>query len=132
LYYVLFQLIYSNLRTFPTESYYWQKYLITFYDNYTLYTWILALITKNKALNAIHYFLAFIEIQYHAVVQQWMLDGSSKYKLVAFDKILKNREIKILQSILYMPQQNGHSEQLIQTLSDKAESMYFNACLSKS
>ena len=31
-----------------------------------------------------------------------------------------------------MPQQNGHSEQLIQTLSDKAESMYFNACLSKS
>jgi len=53
----------------------------------------------------------------------WMLDTGKEYKSNAFDKDLKNRGIRIFQSISYIPQQNSWAEQLMQTLSDKAESM---------
>jgi len=61
-----------------------------------------------------------------------MSDGGGEYKLAAFDELLRNKGIKILQSVLYTPQQNGRAERLICTLSDKAESMCFGMCLPES
>ena len=65
----LFQLVHSNLKMFPILSYYHQKYLITFYNNFTSYAWISLLTTKDKAILATRQFLAFIENQYHMSVQ---------------------------------------------------------------
>jgi len=93
-----FQLIHLDLKTFPTLSYYKQKYMITFYDDFTSHTWISALTTKDKALQAIRHFIAYVENQYHATVQMWMLDTGEEYRSNAFDKVLKNRGIRIFQS----------------------------------
>jgi len=59
----------------------------------------------------------------------WILDGSGEYKSKAFNKVLKNRGIKILQSAPYTLQQNGQAECLMCTLSDKAESIHLDTCL---
>jgi len=48
----LFQLIHLDLKTFPVISYYQQKYIIIFYDDFTLYRWISVLTTKDKAIQA--------------------------------------------------------------------------------
>ena len=61
-----------------------------------------------------------------------MSDGGGEYKSTAFDELLKNRGIQILQSAPYTPQQNGHAEPFMQTLSDKAECMRIDACLPES
>ena len=63
-----FQLIHSDLKTFPILSYYRQKYLIIFYDDFTSYAWISILTSKDKAIQATRQFFAFIENQYHASV----------------------------------------------------------------
>jgi len=42
-------------------SYYKQRYMITFYDNFILYVWMLVLTTKDKTLQAMKQFLAYIE-----------------------------------------------------------------------
>jgi len=44
------------------------------------------------------------------MVQQQMSDGRGEYKSVAFDEMLKNRGIRILQSAPHTPQKNGHAE----------------------
>jgi len=127
-----FQLIHSDLKTFPVISYYRQKYIITFYNDFTSYGWISALTTKDKAIQATKHFLAFVENQFHTAVQMWMSDGEGEYKSMAFDDLLKNRGIRILQSAPYIPQQNGHAEQFMRTLSNKVECMRFGACIPQS
>jgi len=106
--------------------------MITFYNDFTLYAWISALTTKDKALQAMRHFLAYVENQYHATVQMWMLNAGGEYRSNVFDEVLKNRGIRIFQSIPYTPQQNDQVERLMQTLSNKAESMCFDVCLPES
>jgi len=106
--------------------------MITFYNDYTSYTWVSMLTSKDKAIQAIRHFLFIIENQYHASVKLWMTDTEGEYKLTAFDQILKDRGICILQSASYTPQQNSCMEHLMCTLSDKTECMYFGTCLLES
>ena len=61
-----------------------------------------------------------------------MSDGGGEYKCKAFDALLKDKGIEILQSVPHQPQQNGRAERLMRTLSDKAEAMRFDACLPQS
>jgi len=52
-----------------------------------------------------------------------MSDAGGEYKSKAFETMLKDRGIEILQSIPYAHQQNGRAEWVICTLMEKAESM---------
>jgi len=79
----LFQLIHLDLKSFPVLSYYRQGYLITFYNDFTSYTLVSMLITKDKAIQATKHFLAFIKNQYHTSVQLWMSDSGREYKFRA-------------------------------------------------
>ena len=42
-----------------------------------------------------------------------MSDAGGEYRSNAFDEVLKNREIRIFQSVSYIPQQNSWAERLI-------------------
>jgi len=87
--------------------------MITFYDDFTSHAWISALTTKNKALQAMRHFLAYVENQYHATVHMWMSDAGGEYRSNTFDEVLKNRGIRIFQSTPHTPQQNGWTERLM-------------------
>jgi len=44
-----FELIHSDLKSFPVESYQEYKYSIVFYDDYTSHVWTIDLRTKDAA-----------------------------------------------------------------------------------
>ena len=58
-----------------------------------------------------------------------MSDAGGKYTSMAFTTMMKEKGITILQSVPHAHQQNGHTERLNQTLSNKAESLRLQACL---
>jgi transposase InsO family protein len=127
-----FELIHSDLKSLPVESYHRFKYIIVFFDDYTSHTWTVNMRTKDAAISATKQFFAMVETKYGSKVKQWMSDAGGEYKSQAFDKMLKDRGIEILQSVPYAHQQNGRAERIIRTLMDKAEAMRHLACLPQS
>ena len=127
-----FELVHSDLKSFPIESYHRFRHVIIFFDDYTSSAWTVKLHTKDGALTATSQFLALVETKYNAKVVQWMSDAGGEYKSKALDKMLKDRGIEIFQSIPYTHQQNGRAERIIYTLMEKAESMRLQACLPQS
>ena len=105
-----FELIHSDIKSFPTESYHHYRYIITFVDDYTLMAWTTPLCTKDAVLVATHHFLKMVSTQFKTQVKQWMSDAGGEYKSKAFDSMLKEQGICILQSAPHTPQQNGYAE----------------------
>ena len=127
-----FELIHSDLKSFPIESYRKYKYSIVYYDDYTSQAWTINLRTKDAALAATKQFIAMVETQYQARIVSWKSDAGGEYTSKAFTEMLKDRGIKVLQSVPHAHQQNGRAERLIRTLMDKAESIRHQACLPQS
>jgi len=127
-----FQIIHSDLKSFPTESYHKYKYAIVFLDDYSSKAWTTNLRTKGAALPATKKFIAMVETQYKTNIIEWMSDAGGEYKSKAFLELLKDKGIRISQSIPYVHQQNGRAERLIRTLTEKAETLRFQACLPQS
>ena len=59
-----FELVHSDLISFPVESYHKFKYAIIFYDDYIFMGWVLGICSKDQALLAIKAFLKYIQVQY--------------------------------------------------------------------
>ena len=127
-----FQLIHSNLKLFPIESYHKHRYVIVFIDDYTSFMWTVNLRTKDAALTATKQFITLVENRFDTKIVQWMSDAGGEYKSRAFDQMLKDKGVEILQSIPYAHQQNGRAECAIRTIMDKAESIRLQACLPQS
>ena len=108
-----FELIHSDLKSFPIESYHKFKYTIIFYDDYTSRVWTTNLKTKDAALPATKHFLAMVETQFQGTVRGWMSDTGGEYTSKAFTQMLHEKGIKILQSIPHTHQQNGRAERII-------------------
>jgi transposase InsO family protein len=126
---VPFELIHSDLKTLPIESYQKFKYSIIFYDDHTSHAWTINLRTKDAALPAVKQFIKMVEVKYKSNIQKWMSDGGGEYNSGAFNAHLKERGIEIIKSIPHAHTQNGRAERIIRTLMDKAESMRFQACI---
>ena len=86
-----FELVHSDLKSFPIESYHRFKYVIIFFDDYTSNAWMVKLHTKDGALTATSQFLVLVEMKYNVKVVQWMSDAGGEYKSKVFDKMLKDR-----------------------------------------
>ena len=102
-----FEKIHSNLKQFPIESYHRHKYFISFVDDYSSFAWVMLLRTKSSAINMLKDFLAMVQMQYNHTIKEWMSDAGGEYKSDTFIGVLKSKGIKILQSIPFIPQQNG-------------------------
>jgi hypothetical protein len=127
-----FELIHSDLKLFPVESYHRYNYVIVFYDNYSSHAWISCLRQKSSAISATKQFIAMVNIYYESAVRSWMSDAGGEYKSDVFDNMLRDQGIKILTSTLHTLQQNGRAERFMRTFMDKAETMCFTACISQS
>ena len=88
-----FELIYSDIKSFPILSYHKYWYIITFFDDFTFYGWSAMLHTKSAALQAAKYFLSMVSIQYDTKVKGWMFNAGEEYRSKAFDKLLANNGI---------------------------------------
>ena len=124
-----FELVHSDLKSFPVMSYWKFKYIITFYDDFTSHAWTMALRSKAAAITATKDFLEMVHVQHNAHVIGWMSDAGGEYQSNLFDRALLEKGIKIYQSASQTPMQNGCAKQLGRTLMDKAESMQHQACI---
>ncbi|GJE98550.1 hypothetical protein PsYK624_147820 [Phanerochaete sordida] len=124
-----FELVHSDLKSFPVESYHRHRYAIIFFDDYTSFAWVVLLRQKNQAISTTRDFLAMVRTQHKSNVQQWMSDAGGEYKSDAFDAMLREQGIRILQSAPHTPQQNGRAERFMRTMMDKAEAMRHTACI---
>ncbi|EIN14568.1 rve-domain-containing protein, partial [Punctularia strigosozonata HHB-11173 SS5] len=113
-----FELIHSDIKSFPIESYHKHKYVITFLDDYTSFAWIVCLRTKDAALPAIKHFMAMVKNQFSSTIEKWMSDAGGEYKSKALDDYFKSNGIKVLQSAPHTPQQNGRAERYMRTFMD--------------
>ena len=93
-----FELLHSDLKSFPVTSYWKFKYIITFYDNFTSHAWTMALRSKGAAITAAKDFLEMVHIQHNVQVIGWMSDAGREYKSDLFDRALLEKGIKIYQS----------------------------------
>jgi len=127
-----FELVHSDLKSFPIESYQKYKYFIVFFDDYTSHAWTINIQSKDAALQATRQFLAIVETKYKTKVQRWKLDAGGEYTSKAFYQMLKDKGIEILQSVPHVHQQNGRAERIVCTLMEKAKSIRLQACLPQS
>jgi hypothetical protein len=127
-----FDKVHSDIKSFPVASYHKYKYFISFVDDYSSYSWVTLLHTKGAAINALTQFLVLVKNQHNTTVKQWMSDAGGEYKSDVFMKTLKDNGIKVLQSVPYTPQQNGHAECFMHTCMDKAQAMHLDACFPQS
>ena len=94
----VFELIYSDLKSFSAESYHCHKYIITFVDDFTSIAWTTPLHSKDAALVSTRHFLKMVSTQFNAKVQGWMSDVGGEYKSRAFNDLFKGKGICIFQS----------------------------------
>jgi Integrase core domain len=127
-----FDKIHSDLKQFPIKSYHCHKYFISFVDNYSSYSWITLLRQKSSAIIMLRDFLVMVQTQYGCTIKEWMSDAGGEYKSDAFLSILKAKGIKILQSIQFVPQQNGCAEQFNHTIIDKEGALCVELCIPQS
>ena len=97
-----FELVHSDLKSFPVESYHKFKYAVIFYDDYTSMGWV--------ALPAVKAFLKYVQVQYQLEVKGWMSDQGREYKSKAFKQLMCDNGIHVYDSAPHTPQQNGHAE----------------------
>jgi len=124
-----FELVHSDLKSFETESYHRSRYIIIFYNDYMSMGWIKPLRTKDQALQATKEFIKYVQNQHSTSIKGWMSDAGGEYKLKAFGQLMCDQGIHVYESAPHTPQQNGHAEQFIRTLMDKAQAMCLHACL---
>jgi len=68
-----FELIHSDLKSFPVESYRKYKYSIVFYDNYTSHAWTINLRTKDAALPATKQFITMVETSVNVLMHYLLI-----------------------------------------------------------
>jgi len=67
----LFELVHSDLKSLPVESYHWIKYFIIFIDDKSLHMWTANLRKKSDVSKAIKNFEAMARIQHGATIKRW-------------------------------------------------------------
>jgi len=125
----VFQRIHSDVKSWPISSYHKFQYTVTFLDDYSSHAWVQHLTKKSGVIHAFKNFLAMVKTQYNTGIKEWMSDAGGEYKSEAFNQLLRENGIRILQSAPHTPQQNGRAERLNRTLTEKGESMRHLACL---
>jgi len=124
-----FQLVHTDLKSFPVESYSKYRYFISFLDDYTSHAWIVLLRRKSDAIDATRHFNAMVKTQFSTSVKEFQMDSGGEYKSHDFDNMLKDLGIKVRTSVPYVHQQNGRAERFNRTVMDKSEAIRHDACL---
>ena len=70
-----FELIHSDLKTLPVDSYHKYKYFIVFVDDKILAYWIQCLRLKSDASKAITDFEVHVKVQYKVTICHWCIDA---------------------------------------------------------
>jgi transposase InsO family protein len=90
----------------PATSYHKYEYIVVIVDDFSSYSWIGLIKTKDKTLIYFkNWYTEFVHTK-HKIIHL-RSDRGGEFINKAFDKFLKEKGIKHLQTTPYTPQQNG-------------------------
>jgi transposase InsO family protein len=118
-----FDLIHSDLKSFPIESYHKYKYVMTFFDDYSSHAWTKLLKRKSEAAKAARQFIQMVKTQFGVTIKQWKCDQGTEYLNKELIETFSDEGIVLIPSPPYAHQVNGRAERFMRTMMDKAESM---------
>jgi transposase InsO family protein len=124
-----FEVIHSDLKTYPINSVHNYKYVMTFFDDHSSHAWHTFLKNKKDAFSATKRFIKMVKVQFGANIKKWKCDWGGEYVSHAFKDLLKDHGIILEPSPPRMPQMNGRAERFMRTFSEKAEAMRLHACI---
>jgi len=75
----LFELIHSDLKSLPVESYHRFKYFIVFIDDKSSHMWMANLRKKSDVFKAIKSFEAMARIQHGATIKRWRINQGGEF-----------------------------------------------------
>ncbi|HVX00707.1 MAG TPA: reverse transcriptase domain-containing protein, partial [Candidatus Babeliaceae bacterium] len=108
------------------------KYFVTFIDDYSRYSWVKLIKTKDAALECFKEYHRWAERQTGHVLKTLRSDRGGEYLSKDFLSYLQQNGIARQLTTAYTPQQNGVSERMNRTLLESARSMLFHAHLDSS
>jgi hypothetical protein len=82
--------IHMDLKEFSVQSYNNYKFFILFFDDCTLFGWIVLLRHKSKADPAIRQFIAMVKNQFNKVNHEFMIDAGGEFKSEQLRTSLRN------------------------------------------
>lgn len=101
------------------------RYVLTLTDDFSRFTWIFFLKTKDETLTKFRYFKALIELQGNLKIRAIRSDRGGEYISRDFQAFCDELGIVRQFSQSYTPHQNGVAERKNRSLMDKARSMAF-------
>ena len=105
-----FEIIHTDLKSFPVLPYHKYKYIVTFLDNYTSHGWVVRLKLKSGVKSIMKQFTALIKNWFNFTVGTYCSDEGGEYNDRELLKNIKDLGIDIQQSVPHASQQNGRAE----------------------
>ena len=106
------------------------QYFVTFIDDYSRYTQVYFLKSKDEVLEKFKEFVSYVSTL-GKKVKVLRSDNGGEYCSKAFDDYLKKNGILHQTTVPYNPEQNGIAERMNRTLLEAARSMMYHAHMPK-
>ena len=100
----------ANRATMPVTSMHGSRYLLTFIDDFSRYTWVFFLKKKSEVCEKFSKLKALIENAFGLKIKILRYDNGGEYFSNLFLYIFSHSGIQVQHSIPYTPQQNGVAE----------------------
>ncbi|KAK1602590.1 hypothetical protein QYE76_016859, partial [Lolium multiflorum] len=100
-----------------------KKHCLVIVDDYSRYTWVYFLKTKDETQQIFIDFATEVQRQHNLLIMAIRSDNGSEFKNYTLNDFLSDEGIRHQYSAAYTPQQNGAAERKNQTLMDMARSM---------
>ena len=120
---ILEMIHYDINRSMPTTSMNRYRYVLTFKDDFSRYTWIFFIKKKFEVLEKFIELKALVENASERKIKYFRYDNGGEYISSEFLEICSYSGIKIQQSILYTPLQNGVAERKNDSLKEMTTCM---------
>jgi len=121
-----FDLLHIDLRgPYSTPSFLGHKYFLTLVDDFSRFTWVIFLKTKDETQKHLKHFIAYVENQFHTTLKCLRSDNGSEF--IAMTSFLLSKGILHHKTCVETPQQNGVVERKHQHILNVARSLSFQS-----
>ena len=120
----ILELVHSDVAgPFPVPSFGKARYVLTFIDDYSCYTWVFFLIHKSEVFDKFIIFKAQVEKQSRKVIKILRTDNGREYVNSRLIDFCTHEGIDLQHLVAYTPQQNGIAERKNRTLKEMTNCM---------
>jgi transposase InsO family protein len=113
----------------PTESRSWAHYVLTFIDDFSGYSLVAFLRSKDATSQHFKAMVTWAEIFTSHSLTSVRSDREGEFMAGELQMFFKSKGITHQTSVPHTPQQNGRAERFNRTLLEKAEAIRQHACL---